>query len=486
MQHSSKKFYIYFGAAILVLALVLGAGATAWNSSNTLWAAQETQEAPAQLVESLTANQAEIAALSPSQDVLADLYAETVPSVVSIQVTLSPSAAMPGMPDGMPEGFPFGDQFGGEGETPALPRAQGSGFVYDMDGHIVTNNHVVDNAEKIVVYFHDGSWADAEVVATDPQADLAVLKVESPEGVNWQPLPMSSPDALLPGYYVIAMGSPFGLDETMTLGVISAMGRALPTGDAMSGSRYLLPDVIQTDTAINPGNSGGPLLNLNGEVVGVNFAINSTAGSNSGVGFAIPVSVVQKVVPALIENGEFEYAYLGIAGQTITDPVAEEYEIEDNTLGVIVAEVVSNGPAADAGVEVNDIIVGIGDTSVTRFEDLISYLFNDAGPGSDVALSVLRGDTTVELDVKLGERPAPATETVEGDSDDEITIAEAIKIAKSAVADAELINTIDSANAKMGEVDGQNVWIVTLSGDDKSATVTVDAISGDVIEMDVK
>jgi 2-alkenal reductase len=368
-----------------------------------------------------------------------------------------------------------------------LPQAQGSGFIYDMDGHIVTNNHVVDNAQDIVVYVQNGMWADAEVVATDPQADIAVLKVDPPQGVEWKPLTLAAPDALLPGYYVIAVGSPFGLEETMTLGVISALGRALPTGDALSGSRYSLPDVIQTDTAINPGNSGGPLLNLNGEVVGINFAINSTAGSNSGVGFAIPVSVVQKVAPALIAEGKFDYAYLGIAGQTINAFVAEESEIADNTLGVIVAEVVSGGPAGEAGIQTDDIIVGIGGETVTQFEDLISYLFNEAAPGTPVTLSVLRGDETLDIDVTLDKRPEPVVETAnEGESDGEITIAEAIKIAKSAVSEAELMESIDSANAKRSELDGQDVWVVTLSGNEKAASVTVDATSGEVIELDVQ
>ena len=155
--------------------------------------------------------------------------------------------------------------------------------------------------------------------------------------------------------------------------------------------------MIQTDTAINPGNSGGPLLNLNGEVVGVNFAINSLAGSNSGVGFAIPVSVVQKVAPALIADGKFDYSYLGIAGQTINHPVAAEKELADNTLGVLVAEVVGSGPAGEAGVQADDIIVAIDDAPVTQFEDLISYLFHEAGPGSEITLDVLRGDETLTL-----------------------------------------------------------------------------------------
>lgn len=487
MDSNKNRYYIYFGAAILILALVFGAGVTAWMSSNSLWAAQDAQDVTAQLVSQEPAEMAEIAALAPTQELLSRLYQDASPSVVSIQVTLAPSElTIPGLP----EGLPFGDPFGGEEGIPGIPQVpqgQGSGFIFDMDGHIVTNNHVVDGAENVVVYFHNGMWADAEVVATDPQADLAVLKVAPPEGFDWTPLPLASPETLLPGYYVIALGSPFGLEETMTLGVISAVGRSVPTGDMLGSSRYSLPDVIQTDTAINPGNSGGPLLNLMGEVVGVNFAINSTAGSNSGVGFAIPVSVVQKVVPALIEDGQFEYAYLGISGQTITAPVAEERGLADNRLGVLVAEVVPGGPADDAGVQVDDIIVAIGDAPVSKFEDLISYLFNRTAPGTEVTLSLLRGDENVDVEVTLGERPVAAEPVAdETEAEAEITIAEAIRIAKEAVSDAELMATIDSANAKRSEADGQNVWIVTLTGEDKSATVTVDAATGEVTELEVK
>ncbi len=479
MQQNSKRFYIYFGAAILVLALIFGAGATAWLSSDTLLAAQNAQDTTTQIADTLSASQMDLAAQSPSQEVLHSLYAETSPSVVNIQVTITSTATT--LP-GLPEGLPFGAPNGGQG----MQMAQGSGFIYDMDGHIVTNNHVVESAQDITVYFENGMWSDATVVATDPQADLAVLKVDVPEGVDWTPLPLADANSLLPGYYVIAVGSPFGLDETMTLGVVSAMGRAMATGDSLNGSRYSLPDVIQTDTAINPGNSGGPLMNLNGEVVGVNYAINTTSGSNSGVGFAIPVSVVQKVVPALISDGSFDYSYLGIAGQTITEPVAKEFQLPSNELGVFVADVVSGGPASKAGVETNDIIVGIGDAKVTQFEDLISYLFSDTNPGTNITLSVVRDGKPMDLNVELSARPSASEETAMApESGDTISIAEAINIAKSAVADSELMNSIDSANAKHGTADGSDVWIVTLTGQDKSATVTVDAHTGKVLELTV-
>ncbi|RME60398.1 MAG: 2-alkenal reductase, partial [Caldilineae bacterium] len=231
----------------------------------------------------------------PTQELLADLYDATLPSVVNIQVTTRSAASGFGLPD-------------------APQSSEGTGWVFDDQGHIVTNNHVVEDADSILVNFSNGMWADAELVARDPQADLAVIQVEAPEGVTLRPLPLAH-TPLRVGHYVVALGSPFGLDGTMTTGIVSALGRSFRVGQD-AGARYALPEIIQTDAAINPGNSGGPLLNLHGEVVGVNFAIRSEVRSNSGVGFAIPVAVVQRVVPALIEEGVFTYPYLGISGAT--------------------------------------------------------------------------------------------------------------------------------------------------------------------------
>lgn len=482
---TSKRKNIYFGAAILVLALLFGLAAATWNGAFDIMAAPAAQESIADTADfQLTSDQAEIAAVQPTQEMLARLYNDIVPSVVNIQVTMDATQADPGQ---MPFPFPFGEQGSPEGE-PVVPQGEGSGFVFDTDGHIITNNHVVEDAASIVVYFHNGMWAEAELVARDPQADLAVLKVEAPKGVELKPLPLAAEDSLLPGYYVVAVGSPFGLDETMTLGVISAVGRSFSTDSTSTGSSYSLPDVIQTDTAINPGNSGGPLLNLLGEVVGVNFAINSPVRANSGVGFAIPVSVVNKVVPALIEDGAYKYAYLGIAGQTITQPVAEEYELPENQLGVRVGEVVRGGPADDAGIRTGDVIVGIDNAPVSRFEDLISYLFKSANPGSEVTLQVMREGQALELNVTLGERPEAGSPTAQSDERGQggITIAEAINAAKTAVADAGLISEIESATAERDTQGGSPVWVVTLTGDGKTATVTVDAQDGSVLGLNVE
>jgi 2-alkenal reductase len=458
---------IAFGTAILVLALAFGVGANQWIEPGRSWAADFLQQT---LVNEEAA--AAVAEIAPTQALFADLYDQVAPSVVNIQVTGS-LAAEQGI-------FPFGP----EGDLPV--QGQGSGWIFDADGHIVTNNHVVEGATEMTVYFSNGMWADAELVATDPSADLAVIKVTPPEGVEWKPLPLAETNSLRVGFAVVAVGSPFGLQETMTAGVVSALGRSIPTEAGLTGgSTYSLPDVIQTDTAINPGNSGGPLLNLLGEVVGVNFAINSTSGSNSGVGFAIPVSVVQKIIPALIADGTYEYSYLGISGATVNALVAEESNLDENTLGVYVADVVAGGPSAEGGVESGDVIVAINDVAISHFEELISYLFNNTELGDTVTLHVLRGDEQLSLDVTVAARPGQDAEREAEAPELEVTISEAIRAATEAVQEAGIMEEIEGASATASTVDGRAVWIVTLTGARQTATVVVDGTTGEVIELNV-
>ncbi len=297
----------------------------------------------------------------------------------------------------------------------------GSGFIYDAQGHIVTNNHVVEVAREIWVTFYDGTVARARVVGRDVYSDLAVIRVEAPPELL-RPAELGDSDTLRVGQKVVAIGNPFGLRGTMTLGVISALGRALETP-----TRFQIPDVIQTDAAINPGNSGGPLVDLQGRVIGVNSAIRTdpTVGSvNVGIGFAIPVNTVKRVVPQLIREGRARYPYLGITSTgaiSLAELRARGYDVP-TTRGVLIQEVPPDGPAARAGlrggtreVQVRgvrirlggDIITAIEGHPVASFDDLVSYLVNHTEVGQTVTLTILRDGREQQVRVTLGERPSP-------------------------------------------------------------------------------
>ena len=432
------------------------------------------------------------------QEALADLYERVAPSVVNIKVTVEHPDVAGGQ--GNPEELPFPGLPNMPGNMPPI-QGEGSGWVYDKEGHIVTNNHVVEGASDILVTFHDGHWAKGEVVATDPMADLAVIKVTPPKGVTLKPLPLAEPDSLRVGYSVIAIGAPFGLEETMTTGIVSAIGRSLPVGLDVAGPHYSLPDVIQTDAAINPGNSGGPLLDLTGRVVGVNFAIESPVRASSGIGFAIPISIVQRVVPALIENGKYEYAYLGIRGQSVTPELAEALGLPDNVLGAYVDQVVPGGPADRGGVrggskvvDVNgielhaggDVIIAIDGHPVRQFNDLVSYLVTKASPGQEVTLTVLRDGKKRDLKVTLGVRPEQPEETNE-EMAGKITPKAAIAIARDTAEERGLLKgKVKETTVLPDTYQGRDVWVVELSDGKRTAEVIVDAETGDVLSAEVR
>lgn len=428
------------------------------------------------------------ASLVADQEALANLYDAIAPSVVSIQTTGQAMALeIPGIPQ---------DQLPQMPEVPQdqMPTGQGSGWIYDNDGHIVTNNHVVEGATSVTVIFSDDTWAEAEVVATDPQADLAVIKVTPPDSFPWRPLQLADQDSLRVGHSVIAIGNPFGYASTMTTGIISALGRSFPVGE-FGESRYTLPDVIQTDAAINPGNSGGPLVNLDGEVVGVNFAIESPLRSNSGVGFAIPVSIIEKVVPKLIDGGTVKYPYLGLSGTSVTPELARKLGLENTQLGAYVATIVAGGPAEKAGLvgadpetsEGGDLIVSFNGEPVTSFDDLVALLVTTSEPGQTVTLGILRGGESQTVDVVVGERPT-ASQVTEAPSERP----EGGVSARDAIAKAEketegmLDGAITEKIATPDTRDGVDVWVVELSTDAQTATVVIDRTSGDVLEVTVK
>jgi S1-C subfamily serine protease len=290
--------------------------------------------------------------------------------------------------------------------------------VWDREGHIVTNNHVVAGAEEITVTFYDYTTVSATVVGTDSHSDLAVLKVDLPaEQLN--PVQVADSTRVEVGNLAVAIGNPFGLDGTMTVGFVSALGRSLPvTSGAMSTSTYSIPDIIQTDAPINPGNSGGVLVDDEGRVIGVPTAIESPVQANAGIGFAIPSVIVQKVVPVLIQDGEYEHPWLGISGTSLRSDLAEAMELAPDQRGVLVAEVVDGSPAAAAGLRGSDrqvegqqvlvggdVIVAINGEAVGQFGDLVTYLARNANVGETVTLTVVRGSQEELVRVTLAARP---------------------------------------------------------------------------------
>ncbi|MFW6042435.1 MAG: S1C family serine protease [Chloroflexota bacterium] len=290
----------------------------------------------------------------------------------------------------------------------------GSGFVYDTQGHIVTNNHVVAEGDRFEVEFPDGILREAELVAMDVDSDLAVIKVgELPSGVT--PLELADFSSVRVGQFVAALGNPFENQGSLSFGIVSGLGRSITSQrSADNGGSYSLPEVIQTDAPINPGNSGGPLLNMEGQVIGVNSAIRSTTGFNSGVGFAIPVAAVHQIVPSLIENGSYTYPYIGIGANSlpISLDLQEQLELPQRE-GIYVTSVTSDSPAEEAGVVPapsaitpgGDFIVAIDDRDVQEFADLNSYLVFETEVGQTIELTIIRDGETIVIPVTLGERP---------------------------------------------------------------------------------
>lgn len=290
----------------------------------------------------------------------------------------------------------------------------GSGFVYDNTGNIITNNHVVENAKKIIVTFIDGRSYNAEIVGTDTYSDLAVIKIDVEESILY-PLIIGDSDLLKVGERVTAIGNPYGLSGSMTAGIVSQIGRLIPS----QNSGFTIPDVIQTDAAINPGNSGGPLLNMKGDVVGVTTAIYSRDGSFSGVGFAIPSNTVNKIIPFLIEDGLYDHPWVGITSVNITPDIAEILKLE-HTRGIMVMSVVKDGPANKAdlrgsseiiekdGIQYTvggDVILAIDDVEVRKVDDLITHLQKEKSVGDITTLKILRDNEIIFKDILLEKRP---------------------------------------------------------------------------------
>lgn len=381
MSSSGPKRAVFIIGALLLVIMGFVLGTTVMSTSaSTVYLMPREQTAPIQISSPATENERS----------LYDIYNRVSPSVVSISVRGQSGD---------------GSQFG----------ASGTGFVIDQNGNIVTNDHVVADADQIEVNFFDGTIVKANVVGLDPDSDLAVIKVDLPSQVL-VPVTLGDSDQLFIGQTTLAIGSPFSQRWTLTTGIVSALDRTI------SGqTQYSVGSVIQTDAAINPGNSGGPLLNLQGEVIGVNSQILSETRSNSGVGFAIPSNLVKRVAAVLIAEGRMNYSFLGIQGASNLDlALIQALNIPNNTRGVVVSRVEQGGPAAKAGLQsassptqINgenvptkaDIITAIDGIQITDMSGLVSYLAINTQPGQTINLTVLREGQQITLPVVLDARP---------------------------------------------------------------------------------
>ena len=330
----------------------------------------------------------------PDEDVLVEIYEKSNPGVVAIQVLTDSGNGL------------------------------GSGFVIDKDGHIITNFHVIEGVTELEVDFPSGFKTRGEVIGTDTDSDLAVIVVEAPPEELF-PLPLGDSSKLKVGQTVVAIGSPFRFNGTMTTGIISSLGRTLDSiREAPGGNFFTAGDIIQTDAAINPGNSGGPLLNVEGEVIGVNRAIrtfNFTSQDdplNSGIGFAIAINTVKRVVPSLISEGKYDYPYLGISSLPDISLLQQEALQLPRSSGAYVTDVTPDSPADKAGLHGatnhtdfpnlysgGDLIIAIDGITIQTFSDLLSYLVQEKSPGDTITLTVMRQDQELEIDLILGKRP---------------------------------------------------------------------------------
>lgn len=304
----------------------------------------------------------------------------------------------------------------------------GSGFVFDKDGHIITNYHVVvpgsNNNDELQVSFLDGNVYSAELVGFDQFADLAVIKVKNITSDKLTPLSLANSTSLRIGETVVAIGNPFGLSGSMTVGIVSGLGRLLPSNENGENlgttSSFSIPNIIQTDAAINPGNSGGPLIDTQGRVIGINTAIFSNTGVYSGVGFAIPSNTISKVVQSLIQTGSYRHPYIGIIGLSLTPDLAKQIGLTQ-TKGFLITSITKGSPAEKSDLRAGtttktlngrdldvggDIILKIDNRDVTKIDDILSYLESQKHVGDKIHLTALRDNTIRELDLVLGERPS--------------------------------------------------------------------------------
>jgi len=406
-----KKGYILFVSILLALLLALPGCAGHSPSSAT------PQAPPASPPPAVVSPSPAITTTTDIEAVLEQIYTQVSPSVVNIRVVQKQEVMFPTLPEipGFPEfNFPFP-----QGPQEYYSKGLGSGFVWDKEGHIVTNNHVVAGADRISVTFQDGTIVSGEVIGTDLDSDLAVVKVEVP-AEQLQPVQVADSTQVKVGQLAVAIGNPYGLQGTMTVGFISALGRLLLANSESGGSSYSIPDVIQTDAPINPGNSGGVLLDGDGRVIGVTSAIISSSGANAGIGFAIPSAIVQKVVPALIETGHYEHPWLGVSGLSLNPDIAKAMGLDPGQRGALVVDVVTDSPADKTGLHGSDrqvtmdgdqirvggdVVTAIDSQPVKTFDDLATYLARSTKIGQTVTLDILSNGKEKQAEVTLAARP---------------------------------------------------------------------------------
>jgi 2-alkenal reductase len=415
MGNNNRRLAMVTGLGCAALCLVLAAAAAGvayfFPARTQQWSLLETEEgkegesssvaeATVEVVPTLTpASQSEETreeatpaagrVASIGESTLSSLYKEVNPGVVNIRVYVER-----------------------EGMT---GQGAGSGFILDDDGHIVTNNHVVAQADRVTTIFHNGIEAEGEIIGADDDSDLAIIKVDQmPDDAH--PLSLADSDDVIAGDWAVAIGNPFSLGGSMSLGIVSAVGRAIPSGT----TPFRIPQSIQTDAAINPGNSGGPLLNVEGDVIGVNAQIASGGTrANAGVGFAIPSNVVRLVAPSLIENGAYDWPWLGVTGGSINLMLQQANDLEAQQ-GAYIAQVANGGPAEEAGLrgatgtqEIDgreipiggDVVVEADGQPIVDFNDLLAYVAFQQ-PGDTIELTVLRDGERQTFTVDLIARPS--------------------------------------------------------------------------------
>jgi serine protease Do len=403
---NNKKNTLWLTGILIFAMLLSGCGVTAAaTTSNPITSSQAATPTAGPTLPSAQPSDPS-GLLAQYQSTLENIYQQVSPSVVYILVTLSGSSSS----------SPLGSS------TPQ--QASGSGFVWDMNGNIVTNNHVVAGATSVTVTFIDGTTVPATIVGTDPDSDLAVINVKVDKSIL-HPVQLANSETLKVGQVVIAIGNPFGLVGTMTSGIVSALGRFLPTTSGSTGG-YTIPDVIQTDAAINPGNSGGVLVDTNGMVVGVTNSIESSTNSSAGVGFAIPSDIVNKVVPVLISTGTYQHPYLGISGTDMNPEIAQAMNLPTDTLGALVVTVTPNSPASKAGIQGStktvtiagqqvqvggDVIIDINGNPIKSFNDLVDYILVQTNVAQTITMTIIRNGSQTSVQLTLEARPSSSGST---------------------------------------------------------------------------